>query len=392
MRYLIKNGRIILPDEILVNSSLLISDGKIEKIIPDGQQISGEYEEIDAKGMYVSPGFVDIHQHGGAGYDYMDSDKDAFYKILNTHLLHGTTSVMPTSLSSDTLGLERTIDSYKKAKKDERIKTNLLGLHFEGPYLSGNQAGAQRADKLRNFIPEEYEHIIEYADGEIARWSVAPELDGVEGFAKACNENGIVLSIAHSDADFDTVVKAYDMGFRHITHLYSAMSTITRHGGFRVAGVLEAAYYIDDMNVEIIADGCHIPPTLLKYVTKFKKFENIALITDAIRPAGTDIKEGFSGSEDNKTPIIVEDGVAKLLSREAFAGSIATANRLVRTMLGIGVPMVEAIKMATINPLKMMNITLKKGKLEEGYDADICIFDDDINVKYVFSNGNKVLG
>ena len=182
------------------------------------------------------------------------------------------------------------VRSYIAAKNDPRIKCNLLGLHMEGPYISPRQAGAQKPENIRAFDENEYKEVIKAAEGNIKRWSVAPEVVGAEKFAKYAKENGITLSIAHSAADFETVQKAYEWGFKHITHLYSCMSTIERRGGFRVAGVLEAAYYIDGMNVEIIADGCHLPHSLLAYVAKFKNSDNIALITDSMRAAGQDTK------------------------------------------------------------------------------------------------------
>jgi N-acetylglucosamine-6-phosphate deacetylase len=180
------------------------------------------------------------------------------------------------------------------------------------------------------------------------------------------------------------------MGFRHVTHLYSCVSTITRRGGFRVPGVLEAAYLIDGMNVEIIADGCHLPHSLLSYVAKFKKIETIALVTDAMRGAGQRDGESFLGSRDDPLPVIIEDGVAKLTDRSAFAGSVATADRLLRNMLKCGVPLCDAVRMLTINPLSMMNLDLKKGRLIAGFDADICVFDGDVNVKHVICNGEIV--
>ena len=182
----------------------------------------------------------------------------------------------------------------------------------------------------------------------------------------------------------------YGWGFKHITHLYSCMSTITRKGGFRIPGVLEAAYYIDDMNVEIIADGCHIPSSLLSYAVKFKNSDRISLITDAMRAAGQNTNKSFLGGKDDPLPVIIEDGVAKLEDRSAFAGSVATSDRLIRTMVKNGLSICDAVKMITLNPLKSMNLNVKKGLIKEGYDADICIFDGDINVKAVICGGNIV--
>ena len=320
----------------------------------------------------------------------MDGDADAFYHATAAHLAHGTTSVMPTLLSADTEGLTRAIKGYKDALTDPRIKANLIGIHIEGPYISPKQAGAQKPENIRKFDPAEYTAITWFAEGNIRRWSVAPEVEGAADFAAFAAEQGITLSIAHSDADIDTVRAAFDLGYRHITHFYSCVSTITRRNGYRVPGILEAGYLMDGMDVEIIADGSHIPPSLLEYVMKFKDSDRIALITDAMRAAGQNVSESFLGSALDALPVIVEDGVAKLTDRTAFAGSVATADMLLKTMLKIDTPLPVAVKMLTINPIRMMKLDVNKGLLLPGWDADICIIDDNIDVRTVLVGGEIV--
>lgn len=388
-KFCLTNGKLLTPKGI-EEKDLLVANGKMEALLPRGQKVSADYKSIDCAGLYVSPGFVDIHQHGGGGSDYMDSNPDAFLNATELHLQHGTTSVLPTLTSARRDVMRSAVERYMAATKDPRIRANLLGLHIEGPYLSPAQSGAQKPDRIRAFDPAEYRALTELAEGGIRRWSVSPEVAGAKAFADFANQNGIALSIAHSDADYETVLQAFDWGFRHVTHLYSCTGTITRRGGFRVPGVLESAYLIDDMNVEIIADGCHLPPPLLTYVTKFKAHNRIALVTDAMSAAGQDITHGFLGGDEDALPVVIEDGVAKLTDRSAFAGSIATADRLVRTMLGIGLPLQTAVEMLTVNPLRMMGITAKKGQLTPGYDADICIFDQNISIKQVFVGGKPL--
>lgn len=389
MKYRIHGGILLLPAG-KQKKDLLISNGKIEAIIAPQDVTSDIYLPVSAEGCYVSPGFVDMHQHGGGGSDYMDGTPEAFYQATEAHLQHGITSVMATLLSARYEDIIRAIDAYKIAQKDPRMRANLLGLHLEGPYISPAKSGAQKPEHIRNFDYDEYRKIAKIADGHIKRWSVAPEVEGADLFADFATSNGIVLSIAHSNADFDTVLRAYKKGFRHITHLYSCLSTIVRCGGFRKAGVMEAAYYLEDMNVEIIADGCHLPPSLLSYVYKFKQTNRISLITDGMRAAGQMTNRSFLGSVDDPLPVLIEDGVAKLEDRSAFAGSIATGDRLVRTMIECGVPLEDAIKMVTINPIQMMNLQVQKGQLCEGYDADICIFDEAVQMHGVFCNGVPV--
>ncbi len=383
-------GTLITP-EGLREADILLSNGKIEEIVYRNRTVSTDYYPVDCTGFYISPGFVDIHQHGGGGSDYMDDDPDAYYNAVTSHLKHGVTSVMPTLLSADQSDTLRAVRRYNSACNDKRIKSNLLGLHIEGPYLSPFQAGAQKPEHIRNFDEAEYRFLSESAQGNIRRWSVAPELPGVENFAKFAKENRITLSIAHSDADFESVKKAFCMGFKHVTHFYSCISTITRRNGFRILGILEAAYLIEEMNVEIIADGCHLPLDLLQFITKFKNKENIALISDAMRAAGQNVQKSFLGSKDDPLPVIIEDGVAKMENRQAFAGSIATGDRLIRTMLATGISLTEAVNMATANPIRMMHLDVKKGSIIPGYDADLCVFDSDIQIKKVFVGGLQVV-
>ena len=389
-RLMIRNGKLITPEGILERHVLQIENGVITAIVPEPVQSPEGWDVLDAGGLFVSPGFVDIHQHGGGGSDYMDEDPDAYDQALSAHLRHGTTAVMPTLLSAAGEHTIRAVRQYVRAAGDPRIRTNMLGLHIEGPYLSPLQAGAQRPEQIRGFDPREYHAVWEAAESHLKRWSVAPELPGAEAFARFARMNGIVLSIAHSDAEFDTVLRAFDWGFHHVTHLYSAMSTVKRQNGFRIAGVLEAAYYLDGMHVEIIADGCHLPPSLLRVVTKLKKTERIALITDAMRAAGTNAAASYLGSKEEPTPVIIEDGVAKLPDRSAFGGSVATADRLVRTMVRAGSPLERAVQMVTQTPLKMMELDVKKGQLRCGYDADLCLFDQNIQVRMVLIGGEAV--
>lgn len=388
-RFAIVNSKVILPEGIAEGLNVIINNDKIEKITKDCIN-SEDIRVIDAKGSFLSPGFVDIHLHGGGGHDFMDSTLEAYTEIVKAHRAHGTTSLVPTTLGSSYEEIIRAVNIFKEAKKLEEISDSLLGLHLEGPYISKNQAGAQPPQFIRIPKEEEYNSILKAGEGNIIRWSVAPEVENMDNFANCMKQNNVMLSIAHSDAEFDEVVKAFDKGFTHITHLYSAISTIKRVNGFRVAGVLEAAYMIDDMDVEIIADGCHLPESILRYIVKFKNHNRIALITDAMRASGQDVKESFLGTKEQGLKVVIEDGVAKLIDKTAFAGSIATSDRLVRNMINLaGLTLHEAVKMLTANPVRMLNRNLKKGSIIENYDADLVLFDENINIKSVFVAGKQ---
>ena len=383
-------GGALITEKGIEKKDLLIANGRIEALVPPEAETPPHYERVDCTGLYVSAGFVDIHQHGGGGADYMDKDTDAYLCATNAHLLHGTTSVMPTLLSADRAALRGAVARYQDARRDVRLRADLIGLHIEGPYISPVQAGAQKKEHIRVFDATEYEAVIRAGAGEIKRWSVAPEVEGAERFAAVARENGITLSIAHSDADFDTVMRAYGWGFRHVTHLYSCMSSVVRRGGFRVAGVLEAAYFLDDMAVEVIADGCHLPLALLACVAKLKKQGTVSLVTDAMRAAGQDVKTSFLGAAEDPLPVVIEDGVAKMADRQAFAGSVATADRLIKCMVDSGASLQEAVRMMTVHPLRAMGLQLPKGELKAGYDADVCVFDESIRIHRVIRGGKTV--
>lgn len=390
-RIIIKNGKVIFPDRIEENLAIVCENGKIIDIVSTEAVVFGNEDMVfDAQNKYVSSGFIDIHTHGGGGHDFMDGTVEAYLGAAEMHAKHGTTALLPTTLTSTFEELLKTFATYKEAVKQNNKGALFLGLHLEGPYFAYNQRGAQDPKYLRNPEPEEYNKILEASD-DIVRWSLAPELPGALEFGKVLAEKNILTSIAHSDAIYEEVVDAYNAGFNHITHLYSAMSTVTRRNAFRYAGIVEAAYLIDNMNVEIIADGVHLPKSLLQFVYKFKGPDKTALVTDSMRGAGMPDGESILGSLDKGQKVIIEDGVAKLPDRTAFAGSVATTDRLVRTMVNIAeVPLVEAVKMITLTPARMMKIDQQKGSIQKGKDADFVIFDNNINVSYTILEGNVI--
>lgn len=392
-RLIITKGRIILSEKIEENSTIIVENGTIVDILKAGDVVFNENDVIiDAKNNYVSSGFIDIHTHGGGGYDFMDGTVEAYVGAAETHARYGTTALLPTTLTSTFEELMNTFAVYKEAVKKNTKGAKFLGLHLEGPYFAYNQRGAQDPQYLRNPEPEEYNKILAESD-DIVRWSLAPELPGAFDFGKTLTPRNILPSIAHSDAIYEEVLDAFNAGFTHVTHLYSAMSTITRRNAFRYAGVLEAAYLIDDMTVEIIADGVHLPKSLLQFVYKFKGPDKTALCTDSMRGAGMPDGESILGSLDKGQKVILEDGVAKLPDRSAFAGSTATTDRLVRTMVNVAeVPLVEAVRMMTLTPARIMHIDKKKGSIEKGKDADFVIFDDNINVSHTILEGNVIYG
>lgn len=385
----IVNGKVITPSGILPAGCMLVKNGIITAIEKDITPIQNA-TVIDAGGNYISPGFIDIHIHGGGGYDFMDGNETAFLKIAETHARYGTTAMLPTTLTSTKEEMLETLAVYEKANKKNENGAQFLGMHLEGPYFAMNQRGAQDPRYIRNPDPGEYKEILSKTSC-IKRWSAAPELEGAIEFGKYVKSKGVLPAVAHTDAIYEDVIVAFENGYTLATHLYSGMSGVTRRNAFRYAGVVESSFIIDDMDVEIIADGIHLPAPLLKLIYKIKGSYRTALITDAMRAAGTDVKESILGNKENGLKVIVEDGVAKLPDRLSFAGSVATADRLVRTMINMAaVSLVETVKMITATPARIMGVADKKGELVVGKDADIVIFDEDINIQTTIVKGKIV--
>jgi N-acetylglucosamine-6-phosphate deacetylase len=385
----ITNGNVITPFRVLENGSVLISDGKILEVT-QGDIDAGEAIEIDARGQFIAPGFIDIHVHGGGGSDFMDNTVDAFLKIAETHAKYGTTAMVPTTLTCEVEELYQTLSCYEAANKLNIKGAQFLGMHLEGPYFAVNQRGAQDERYIRDPNPAEYKEILRRS-ASIVRWSAAPELKGALKFARVMRDRGILVALAHTDAVYEEVLEGFENGFSLATHLYSGMSGVTRKNAYRYAGAVESAFIIDNMDVEIIADGIHLPAPLLKLVYKIKGASRTALITDAMRAAGMPGGESVLGNDLTGLKVIVEDGVAKLPDRSAFAGSVATADQLVRTMVNMaGVPLPEALEMITATPARIMGVADRKGALVAGKDADLVIFDDNININTTIVGGEIV--
>lgn len=381
----ISNG-IVLAGGKELKTNVYLEDNKILNITDEDMVFD---KEIDACGMYVSPGFVDIHIHGAAGYDFLDGTKEAYEKISEEVAKHGATAIVPTLTSSTKESMKTAISTFDKVKKSGTNGAKLLGIHLEGPYFAASQKGAQDENQIRDFDKTEYEEIASMSDS-LLRWTAAPERTGAEEFGKYMKSKNVLACIGHSDADSKTAQKAFANGFSHVTHLYSCTSTVHRKNAFRYAGIIETAYLNDDMTVEIIADGIHLPDDLLKLVYKIKGADKIALITDSMRGAGMPDGESVLGGLSDGLKVIIEDGVAKLPDRSAFAGSVAFCDRLVRNMMKMaGVSLCDAVKMASETPAKILGMK-DIGKLSAGYAADVVIFDSEINIHKTIIDGKEV--
>lgn len=385
-RFIIKNGNVVFPNGVH-KADILIEDGIIQKI----GIIEEDCNTVDADGLFVSPGLIDIHTHGGNGHDYMEGTLEAFKEAASLHLKHGVTSIVPTTVASDPEYTIEFLKRFDKIKNHPEIPARLLGVHLEGPYLSMKQKGAIPAQYIKNPDREEYLRILNTSPN-ILRWTIAPELEGAYELGDELFRRGINASIGHSSAEDYHVHQAVLHGFQSVTHMYSMTSTIVRINCYRHPGINEAVYLEDELYVEAIADGHHLPDTLLKLMIKNKPYEKIILVTDSMSAAGWGNGLFYLGNPEDHHQVLIKDGVGFMPDMSSFAGSVACGDQLIRTMLRIGVPVYEAIKMMTLNPAKLLNISHTAGSIQIGKQADIILFDNQVNIKRVYVGGVEKYG
>jgi len=388
MRRAIVNGMLVLPDG-LRPGGVLIDGGRIEALLGPGMRPTG-CEIADAQGGYVTPGFIDLHVHGGGGADFTDGGADSFTAAGRMHLRHGTTAMTPTLLACAPERLEASLRAYERALGLPGLP-EFLGVHLEGPYFSKEMKGAQDPRYLKNPDPAEYLRLLDRYPF-VRRWSLAPELPGALEMGEALRRRGVIASIAHTSATLDGVAAAIRCGFSSISHFYSCTSTIRRKGGYRIPGATEAGLLFDELTLELIADGHHLPDSLIRLVYKVKGAPRICLVTDAMRAAGLGDGPSHLGGGPEGFPVIVEDGVAKLPDRSAFAGSVATADILLRTALRAGLPMADAVRALTLTPAELMGASSRLGSLAPGKDADLVVLSPEIGIKAVYAKGSPLEG
>ena len=380
----IYNGHVLTPEGWINGGSVIIEDCRIKEVSKSSRQLEGMDHHIDAHGMHVVPGGIDLHCHGGGGRDFQECSRDAFETAALTHLKHGTTAIYATLSSSPIDMMEQACATCDELMKEP--KSTIMGMHMEGPYFNPSRAGAQMPEVIRIPDVDEYHHIVEDFDC-MRRWDTAPELPGAVEMGKYITGKGIVAAIGHTAAEYPHVKAAWDAGYTLATHFYNGMPGFHNVREFKHAGTVESVYLLEDMAVEVIADGIHVPATLLNLVYHIKGVEHTALCTDALAVTDSESEHAFDPR------VIIEDGVCKLSDRSALAGSIATMDRLIKTMVRVvGVPLQDAVRMASETPARIMGIYDRKGSLLRGKDADILLLDSDINLRGVYSMGEFVKG
>jgi N-acetylglucosamine-6-phosphate deacetylase len=372
------NGRVIGPHSVLEQHCVVVEGGKIKQVAPTAQVLWPEDAQvIDAKNNYVAPGFVDMHVHGALGRDTMDGTVEALAQIAKFHAAGGTTAMTPTTTTHSTDKISAALQAIADAMGHDFGGAQIVGAHVEGPYISWDRAGAQPVQYIRDANPAEYLPWLD-RDGLVTQMTLAPEATGALELIDALLEREILPSGGHTAASYEQVRAAVDRGLCHATHLFNCMSSATKSGAFRVPGALETFLADERVMVELIADGKHVHPELMRLAVRAKGVDKVCLITDATAGAGLAEGTGFSVGE---TSAVVRDGVGMTADGMSLAGSVSTMVQMVRNMVELaGATLTDAVRMASLNPARALGIGGRKGSIEPRKDADMVIFTDKFDV------------
>jgi N-acetylglucosamine-6-phosphate deacetylase len=382
------NGVIVLPDRLVQGQALYVADGVIRAICAL-DELPRDVVRVDVEGRLIAPGLVDIHIHGAEGASFNEASADAFATVLHATAGAGVTSVLATTATAPIAQLVKCLEMAKAwtASPPDGSKhrgSNLLGVHVEGPYFALSQAGAQDPANLRMPSDGQYEQLLAWH--EIIRiFTYAPELPEAEKITRRLAQLGIVAAAGHSAAREEDIAPHFPLGLRHMIHIWSGQSTTVREGPWRKPGLLEVSLTAEHVTVEMIGDGKHLPPTLMRLAYRSIGADRLCLISDATSGAGFPAGARFRMGE---MEYVVGDGVGMLLDYTAFAGSTTLLNQIVRTVIEqVGVPVVEAVRMASLTPARVIGVDSHKGSLAAGKDADVVIFDRDFKPWQVMIGG-----
>jgi N-acetylglucosamine-6-phosphate deacetylase len=380
---ILTNARLIFPDAVRDGLEVVVQDGQITAIREQSAAATRAESVVDLHGNYLAPGFIDVHVHGAIGRDTMEGSAEAFRAICDFHARGGTTSLL---LTTATAPIEKLMQVLSAVRECRSSISTIAGVHVEGPFISKAKCGAQRAEFIQHPSRGAVQQLLQHAE-VIKRVTIAPELPGALDAIDSFRTHAISVSGGHSDAWDEDARAAFEHGMRSVTHTFNCMSSAGRRGIYRVAGLLEFALSEPEISCELIADGHHVSPTLMKMLYRAKGPRGICLVTDATAGAGLPDRSQFSLFGN---ACVVENGVSLLADRSALAGSAARMIDVVRTMVEkVGVPLHEAVAMATDNPDRAIDLDTK-GRLAVGADADLVVLSPKLQVLRVFSRGNEI--
>jgi N-acetylglucosamine-6-phosphate deacetylase len=388
------NGTLILPDRLLEGGSLDVVADRITAVHA-GPPPPLDGTVIDLKCGYLAPGFIDLHVHGGDGADFMDGTPEAFRTVCRAHARHGTTALLATTTVArheQHLAFLRTCRDLLSRDTGGAV---VVGAHFYGPYFAVAARGCHPGDPVRAPQREEYAAYLDFADC-IRTATVAPELPGAEEFVRACRAAGIRGNAGHSHATFAQVEQSLAWGIRHVDHLFCAMSDRARLRQTQTypmrGGLMEATLFFDELTTEVIADGKHLAPELLRLAWKIKGPDRLALVTDANRALDMPDGEYRFGPLDGGEIIVRRDGVGVMPDGQSLASGVVGLDEAVRTMrAATGAPLAEVVRMASLTPARIAGLEGERGSLEVGKVADLVVLDSALTVRAVFVKGREIL-
>ena len=385
-RFVLTNGRVILPHRIVTDKAVVVEGKKIVGIV-EADSLGAEAEKIDVGGRYITPGLIDIHTHGALNHTFNEPEAEAFATITVENVRRGVTSLLATMAAAPIPDLVKCLEFSRRWIHEPHEGSQVLGVHLEGPYFSMAQKGAQDPENIRPPDDGTPDVLLKHHD-VIKIMTYAPELPGALELTARLTKLGIVPAAGHSSAEDKDVLAAMRVGLRHIVHIWSGQSSTVREGPWRKPGLLEATLVFDEPTAEMIADNKHLPPTLMKLAYKCIGADRLCVVSDATAGAGMPEGARFCMGEMEYE---VHDGVGMMFDRTAFAGSTTLVNQMVPILTEIvGIPLVEAVRMATLTPARVIGFYDCKGSLETGKDADLAVFEDDFTAWRTMIGGRWV--
>ena len=397
-RLRITNATLILPDRLVPDGAVDVEDGRLVRVDRRAELPSWTGPVLDAGGAFVAPGFVDLHVHGGDNADFMDGTDAAFETVVRAHTRHGVTSIVPTSTvatHAETLTfLASTRMLQQRGPDPERGLGRTLGAHLYGPYFAEDKVGCHPKEPARPPTRAEFEQYLSFSDALLTA-TCAPELPGAANFYRAAAARGVRLNAGHSNATWTEMAAAYALGVRHVDHFYCAMSSVsslrTRCGTPMQASMMEFVLDTEDVTTEVIADGRHLAPELLRFVVRWKGVDRTALVTDCSRaldqPPGTYVFGPLADGE----PFYSDGSVGLMPDGTNLASSVRGMDFMVRHMhRTVGLDLPSAVRMASLTPARILGRQHEIGSLEPGKRADLLVLDAGLEVQQVFVDGLRV--
>jgi N-acetylglucosamine-6-phosphate deacetylase len=386
------NAKLITDSGVVPDGMVIVHGDRIDYAGPRGE-VPERADVIDASGQYLAPGFVDIHVHGGAGSDFMDAADADIETVFRYHAAHGTTSLCPTTATAPLDEILTSLEAIARYRNGLQLFGRALGAHIEGPYLAMTKRGCHLPQFVHNPEEREWRKILER--GPVASMTLAPELPGARALVEELHRRGANANAGHSEALYQEMEEAADWGMRHVTHLYCAMTDAmnNRWRGTpnpRSGGIVEAVYLDERLSSELITDGKHLSPEMLKLAFRNKGYEKLAIVTDAMRGAGMPDGEYAFGPRHGMRAT-VKNGEARVPDGTALASSVFPMNAMVRVFRDLaGCPLWQAVRMASLTPAQIVHQDDRIGSLAPGKFADLLIIDEQIRVQATYIGGRLV--